>query len=504
MVLVGAAIVPHGDFAYAPELLPLDSASRAAAEDIHDSVAKLARELHLLGDEDDDDEISDFRLKVDAIFVTTPHGLALCDSHALYANTMFDGKCVLGGDVIQHDLNSQTSKKHKSDSGSRNDDTYESDDDYIIVNKPDINGDRDDTNSTRKEVKISLKGHSSHRINDALLDVLSMNEGDLEDSCRSKSYHTGKKEGLGTNNSHAAVRPKLVQSLLAFNDSQPLQLQWGEIVPLACLLKKNDVATNDNIRNLTSGIPTTGIIDHFHLPCEISVLSISSRRYTQSGQMCDELLQLGGKIAQALEDLKDLRIFWMVSCDLAHTHSADGPYGYRPAAARFDRFAGEWVRSYNRKKVADNNSTVRPTTQRVKLSRDVMMTSSARLRYNNKEMDELDESVVIRDEGDKDSNGSITNINEEGLFSTLTLCGDRTLLLKHCKREQEDEAMSCGFTGLVMLQGAMEVIAAQNKSQCHADEDEIDYSCWSSELLANINPTYYGMMVARFHRKGYP
>lgn len=34
------------------------------------------------------------------------------------------------------------------------------------------------------------------------------------------------------------------------------------------------------------------------------------------------------------------RVVVVISADLAHTHSADGPYGYSPAAQPFDRACG--------------------------------------------------------------------------------------------------------------------------------------------------------------------
>lgn len=45
-----------------------------------------------------------------------------------------------------------------------------------------------------------------------------------------------------------------------------------------------------------------------------------------------------------------------------------------------------------------------------------------------------------------------------------------------------DKALSCGFTGLVMLDG---LLKASPK-------------CWESRLLANYHPSYYGMMLASF------
>jgi len=49
-----------------------------------------------------------------------------------------------------------------------------------------------------------------------------------------------------------------------------------------------------------------------------------------------------------------------------------------------------------------------------------------------------------------------------------------------------DEVYSCGYTGLVMLHGVL----------MHTGSTE-----WTTQLLANYHPSYYGMMVASFIRK---
>ena len=58
----------------------------------------------------------------------------------------------------------------------------------------------------------------------------------------------------------------------------------------------------------------------------------------------------------------------------------------------------------------------------------------------------------------------------------------RSALLEDAAKQQGLGAMSCGFTGLVLLEGVLA------KAQ------------WRSQNLANFHPTYYGMMVANFSR----
>jgi len=54
------------------------------------------------------------------------------------------------------------------------------------------------------------------------------------------------------------------------------------------------------------------------------------------------------------------------------------------------------------------------------------------------------------------------------------------------------DALSCGYTGLVMLHGALYGCAKQNNDK-HDIKKKI-----RSKVLANRNATYYGMMVAIF------
>eukprot|EP01065_Artemidia_motanka_P019399 TRINITY_DN23030_c0_g1_i1.p1 TRINITY_DN23030_c0_g1~~TRINITY_DN23030_c0_g1_i1.p1 ORF type:complete len:307 (+),score=53.92 TRINITY_DN23030_c0_g1_i1:67-987(+) len=65
---------------------------------------------------------------------------------------------------------------------------------------------------------------------------------------------------------------------------------------------------------------------------------------------------------------------------------------------------------------------------------------------------------------------------------------DAAALLRDAAQEQLRGAMSCGFTGMVMLQG---LIAAAQTTDVH----------WSSHMYADYHPTYYGMMVASWQRQ---
>ena len=56
----------------------------------------------------------------------------------------------------------------------------------------------------------------------------------------------------------------------------------------------------------------------------------------------DEHVRVGAAVARATGDR---RVAVIASCDHGHAHSADGPYGYDPAAAEFDARVVELVRS---------------------------------------------------------------------------------------------------------------------------------------------------------------
>ena len=165
---------------------------------------------------------------------------------------------------------------------------------------------------------------------------------------------------------------------------EPFPLKWGEVIPLYFIQNGGE--------------------ESFHAV----ILSQPSRRYTEDVKMIPELLQLGKELYHMLDSLPQ-RVAMVISGDLAHTHSKDGPYGYSPAAEPFDEACGKWVES-------------------------------------------MSDPPLLREAA--------------GLV---------------------DKALSCGFTGFVMLHGML-----QEGGGARA---------WASRLYANYHPSYYGMMVASFLRK---
>eukprot|EP01084_Bolivina_argentea_P181671 313732_1 len=66
---------------------------------------------------------------------------------------------------------------------------------------------------------------------------------------------------------------------------------------------------------------------------------------------------------------------------------------------------------------------------------------------------------------------------------------NRDYLLNKASYEQSVGAMSCGYTGFVLLQGMFDASIYPNKNI---------HNIWKSQLLANYHPTYYGMAVGNF------
>jgi AmmeMemoRadiSam system protein B len=130
-------------------------------------------------------------------------------------------------------------------------------------------------------------------------------------------------------------------------------------------------------------------------------MSIPTRRYDQSRQMIPELLKIGHYLSDYFASSNEKAII-IISGDLAHTHSQEGPYEFSEKAEQFDSLIEKWVKS-----------------------------------------------------------------------------GDKRLLLNDAS-EILDQALCCGYTGLVLLQGILEKTNLK------------------SNFLIRAHPTYYGMLVASF------
>jgi aromatic ring-opening dioxygenase LigB subunit len=79
--VVGAAVIPHGDFAYDPSLV--HNANGSA--EVHAAAIKAGEYIA--------------SLHPDVIFLSTPHGVALSNDFAMYTNSLAAGFAAIGGDL---------------------------------------------------------------------------------------------------------------------------------------------------------------------------------------------------------------------------------------------------------------------------------------------------------------------------------------------------------------------------------------------------------------------
>lgn len=107
---IGAAVLPHGDFAYDPTLLDKGSHERKAA----DAVARAARRAgqFIAG------------LDPDVIILSTPHGIELSNDYGLYLGSNASGFATIGSDLrinsTKHEYNVQISQIELAPKLSRN------------------------------------------------------------------------------------------------------------------------------------------------------------------------------------------------------------------------------------------------------------------------------------------------------------------------------------------------------------------------------------------------
>jgi aromatic ring-opening dioxygenase LigB subunit len=181
-----------------------------------------------------------------------------------------------------------------------------------------------------------------------------------------------------------------------------LPLAWAEVVPFWFISEAYKSAGLLPPKAIPIGIPTR-------------------RGTTPTSVFIPELLKLGGDIWSFIKEQKDLRIAFVVSCDLSHYHSKDptSPYEFNEDAVPFDNFCVDW----------------------------------AQLDLSLEEVDGSNEKLL--DEG----GGSLA-----------------------------DHIGSCGYTGLVILQGVL--------TSCV--KDPVEGKTFKANFLEYSWPTYYGMMVNHF------
>ena len=108
-----------------------------------------------------------------------------------------------------------------------------------------------------------------------------------------------------------------VSMIVSYTPSASIPLRWGEVVPLYFLQET--------------------VMDHI-------IMSIPTRRYDQASEMIPELLNVGTLLKEFIETLQQ-RTIVIISADLAHTYSHDGPYGFSDTAEEFDNLIEQYIQS---------------------------------------------------------------------------------------------------------------------------------------------------------------
>mmetsp|Transcript_1246 Transcript_1246/g.1413 ORF Transcript_1246/g.1413 Transcript_1246/m.1413 type:complete len:328 (+) Transcript_1246:1-984(+) len=151
------------------------------------------------------------------------------------------------------------------------------------------------------------------------------------------------------------------------------------------------------------------------------IFSQPRRRIKLNGlPMINELLRLGSSLAEELHAMKE-RVVICISGDLAHTHDKDGPFGFSDEAEPYDEAIMNWLSS-------------------------------------------LDSRHLIG-----------TNADDKEYYDDFAVGSAASYV---------EKAISCGFTGFVMLQGIINQVGRE----------------WTSHIMAGpYHPTYYGMIVASMY-----
>ena len=111
----------------------------------------------------------------------------------------------------------------------------------------------------------------------------------------------------------------------------PVPLFWGEVVPLLLLKQQQQ---QEHLTKTTLHKQSKS-----HL-----IWSHPRRRLIEANHMVSELVHMGSRVRRFL-DTHYSHLDWsiLISGDLAHTHRANGPYGYSRDAAKLDQALETWA-----------------------------------------------------------------------------------------------------------------------------------------------------------------
>eukprot|EP01135_Chromosphaera_perkinsii_P004939 Nk52_evm6s305 gene=Nk52_evmTU6s305 len=212
--IIGGFVIPHGDFAFDPSLIHFKEPSSAINRGCHRVAEDIAR------------------AKPDIVFLSTPHGLELQSSFALYINSKAAGFATLGQDL-----------------------------------PPPHPG----------AYRVDLKDlQIAHKESLDLMKYLTTEEH------HSNSDRTNQEQYI------KAKQKFKIDALYGFADSEPVSLRWGEIIPLSFILN----ATNYLHKNKNKGNETLSSFSSSSAPIRWMFFSQPARRYTDSAQMVPELVEL--------------------------------------------------------------------------------------------------------------------------------------------------------------------------------------------------------------------
>ncbi|MFX0091156.1 MAG: hypothetical protein ACFFBD_05275 [Candidatus Hodarchaeota archaeon] len=112
-----------------------------------------------------------------------------------------------------------------------------------------------------------------------------------------------------------------ITGITSYGAMMEIPLRWGEVVPLWFL----------------KDLPSQP---------KYLIMSQPTRRNKHAIKMIPELLELGNHLKSFFESL-DKKVVVIVSADLAHTHSVDGPYKHSKTAEPFDQLIEHWASTLN-------------------------------------------------------------------------------------------------------------------------------------------------------------
>ena len=126
-----------------------------------------------------------------------------------------------------------------------------------------------------------------------------------------------------------------VEGLVHGSPSYPLALAWGESVPLHYLVRNNKP--------------------------KVVLIGLPGARHDRLAQMQNDLATLG-RVLLSVAAAYPGAVSIVSSADLAHTHTAQSPYGYHESAAEFDATVQAWAAAPTRDKL-ERMLSLQPTAK---------------------------------------------------------------------------------------------------------------------------------------------